>query len=68
MTKLLDSGITLITELAKKDETVTYGVWKDHVPDDELAVFGNYASRAVKIGQSSLLGNRVIRPLYLIRK
>ena len=68
VTKLLDSGVTLIAELAKKGETVIYGVWQDHVPDNELAVFGDYASRAVKIGQSALLDNRVIRSLYLIRR
>ncbi len=67
VTKLLDSGITLIAELAKKGETVKYGIWQDHVPNNEMVVFGKYASDAVKIGQSALLGNKVIRPIYLIR-
>lgn len=65
--RLLDNKITIIAELAKKDEDVPFE-WKDRLPIDALEVFGDRSYRAIEIGQFTALNGKAIRPLYCVQQ
>src|SRR5207253_1923667 len=67
LTRLLDNKITIIAELAKKEEDVPFQ-WKDHLPTNELEAFGGHGYRAIEIDKFPALNGKVIRSLYCVQQ
>jgi 2-polyprenyl-3-methyl-5-hydroxy-6-metoxy-1,4-benzoquinol methylase len=67
LSRLLENKITIVAELAHKREDVTFA-WKEHLPENELAVFGDCSYEAVRIGDFNALNGNAIRPLYAIQQ
>jgi hypothetical protein len=66
LSRLLENKITIIAELAHRHEDVPFA-WKEHLPENELAVFGDRSYNAVKIGDVKALNGNAIRPLYVVQ-
>lgn len=67
LSKLLASGITLVCELANKQEDVEYD-WRGSLPEDELALFDQDVVSISEIGEFEALNGRSRRRMYLIQQ
>jgi hypothetical protein len=67
LARLLDAGVILVCELARKEEEVSFS-WRDALPEDEMALFDRDEVNIVEIGRASALNGVAERKLYLIQR